>query len=105
MSILDFKGRAQAEAWKNELRDLNDRTNTVLHDVSNCIEEIQSESTGDPVEQLVVTAADMADAAANVISGLRRLEDAIDNIIGLLIQGIGDMVQGIVDKRGQATNL
>ena len=105
MSILDFKGRAQAEAWKNELRDLNDRTNQVLSDVSNCISEIQTESAGDPVEQLVTTAADLIDAAAEVIKGLRGLEDAIDSIIALLIQGIASATQAVVSKRSQATNL
>ena len=103
--LFDFKGRAQAEKWKSDLRDLNDRTNILLGDVSSCIEEIQKESAGDPVEQLVVTAVDLADAAAEVIKGLRGLEDAIQNIINALIQAIGDSVQAVVSGRGQSTNL
>ena len=105
MALLDFKGKAQAEAWKDRLHDLNDETNMVLGNVSSCIDEIKSESTGDPVEQLVTTAADLVDATAEVINGLRGLENAIQSIISLLIQGIADAAQAVVDKRSQATNL
>lgn len=105
MALLDFKGRAQAEAWKRDLATLNDQTDVALRDVANCIEEIKSESAGDPVDQLVTTAAEMVDAAADVIKGLRTLESAIDKIIAALVQAIGDAVQSVVDKRSQATNL
>lgn len=105
MSIIDFKGRAQAEAWKRRLEALNDETNMVLGSVAACIDEIQTESTGDPVEQLVTTAADLVDATAEVIKGLRGLEDAIQNVINILIQKIAEAAQSVASKRSQATNL
>lgn len=105
MSIFDFKGRAEANAWKNDLKTLNEDTNMVLDAVAHCIDEIKLESAGDPVEQLVITAADLADAAANVIIGLKGLEDAIDNIIGILMQGLADTVDMIVTGRDKSTNL
>ena len=104
MALLDFKGKAQAEAWKNRLEELNDETQKVLNDVSSCIDEIKTESTGDPVEQLVITAADMVDAAAEVIKGLRGLESAIQNVINWLIQAIADASQTAIDNRNRSSN-
>ena len=43
MNILDFKGKAQAEAWKKDVEDLNDRTDQILGKVYSCIEEIKTE--------------------------------------------------------------
>lgn len=103
--LLDLKGKAQAEAWRNQLNDLNEETNTVLRNVSSCIDEIKSESAGDPVEQLVVTAADMVDAAAEVIKGLRGLESAVKTVIAEAIKWAAQAAQAVADKRNQATNL
>lgn len=105
MALIDFKGKAQAENWKKDLAGLNMRTDVALQDVANTIDEIKTESAGDPVDQLVETAADLADAAVEVINGLKGLEDAIQNIINFLIEKISEAAQDIADDRSQATNL
>ena len=105
MSVIDFKGKAEAEAWKKKLVDLNNRTDATLKNLSVCIEEIKTESAGDPVDQLVKTAAEILAAAAEVIEGLRGLEDAIDKIIKLLIQAIAEAAQRVIDDRFGSTNL
>lgn len=104
MNILDFKGKAQAEAWKKDVEDLNDRTDQILGKVYSCIEEIKTESSGDFVEQLVVTAADMADAAAEMIKAMKSLTALVDSLIEALANFIGEAVQGVVDSRNSATN-
>lgn len=105
MALLDFKGKAEAERWKGKLKDLNDRTDRALRNVGNTIDEIKTESAGAPVDQLVETAADLVDAAAEVIEGLKGLENAIQSIIDYLIQKIADAAQDVADDRAKATNL
>lgn len=105
MALLDIKGKAQAEAWKRKLAGLNDETEMVLRDVYTCIQEIKDESEGEPVEQLILTAAEMADAAADVIKGLRALEDAIEKIIQALAAVIAEGIQSVLGKRDASTNL
>ncbi len=105
MGIFNFKGQAAAEKWKADLRDLNDETDVVLKQVADCIEEIKTESAGDPVEQLVITGAALADAAARMIDALRGLEDMIDNILKILIQAIADGVQSVADNRARSTDV
>ena len=105
MALFDFKGKAQAEAWKRDMSDLNERTDQILGQVYTCIDEIKTESSGDFVEQLVVTAADMADAVAEMIKAMKSINDLIDNVIKALAEFIGDAVQKVVDSRNAATNM
>lgn len=105
MGILDFKGKAQAEAWKRDMNDLNERTDQILGQVYACLDEIKTESSGDFVEQLVVTAADMADAAAEMIKAMKSINDLVDNLLKALADFIGETVQKVVDSRNAATNM
>ena len=105
MALIDFKGKVAAENWKRELSELNNRTDQALKDVGNTIKEIQTESVGDPVDQLVETGANLLNAAAEVIKGLQGLESAIQNIINLLIQKISEAAQAVADNRAKGTDL
>lgn len=105
MGMLDFKGKAQAEKWKSDLADLNIETDAVLQQVYTCLEEIKSESSGDFVEQLLVTSADMASAAANMIEAMKSLESIVQNIIAAFTDWVGKAVQEVVDSRNKMTDM
>lgn len=105
MSILDFKGKAQATVWKQDMEDLNDRTDQILGRVYSCLDEIKTESSGDFVEELTVTAADMADAVAEMIKAMKSISDLVDSVIEALANFIGDTVQKVIDSRNTATNI
>lgn len=104
MNVLDFKGRAAAKAWENDLADLNERTNEVLVEVHDCINEIKTESSGDFVEELVTTAADLADATAEMIKALDSLKDVLNSVMSKIAEVIGEVVQNIVTKRDASTD-
>lgn len=104
MGILDFKGRAAARAWENDLADLNDRTRIVMTDVENCIREIDNESDGEFVEQLIVTVADMAEHTVGLINALDTLKGVLDNIMSEIAKIIGETVQEVVAERSASTD-
>ena len=84
---------------------LNEETDAVLKEVYTCLQEIDNESNGDFVEQLLVTAADMAAATVTMIEAMKSLEDIVENIIGQFINWLGEAVQEVVDNRSKMTEL
>ena len=105
MGIIGFKGRAKANRWKEDLAALNNETDQVLRNVADCIKEIQTESSGDFVTELVETGANLAAAAVDMIKNMKRLEDLIENLIQLLIQKIAEATQEVANDRSAGTDI
>lgn len=105
MGIIGFKGRAKADKWKRDLADLNNETDQVMKNVANCLKEIETESSGDFVTELVSTGANLAAAAVEMINNMKKLEDLIENLIQLLIQKIAEAAQEVADDRSAGTDV
>lgn len=105
MKILDFKGKAAAEQWNSDMETLNERTEAILKDVYYCLDEIKSESTGSFVDELLITATDMADAAAEMIKAMKSIKDLVGNIIKTFANFVGQATQSVLDSRIKATDL
>lgn len=93
----DFKGRAAANAWKAELEQLNDQAASIMKGASACMEEINRDSAGGFVDELVKTGSEMVVSTNQMVSAFNGLADAIVNVIALmerLASGLFDAVTG-----------
>lgn len=103
MAILDFN-QAQANAWVAKAEDLNERTNNIMKGVNACLQEIQGESVGDMVDELVVTGAQMIEATANMVTALGSIVNAIHGIFAALAQAVVEAVAEVAGSRGKMTD-
>lgn len=97
MMAFDFKGRAAANAWKAELEQLNTEAASIMKGASACMEEINRDSAGGFVDELVKTGSEMVSSTNQMVSAFNSLADTIANVIALmekLASGLIDAVTG-----------
>lgn len=70
----------KAEQWKSEVEGLNDQTDAKLKLVTQSIEEIKNDSSGDMVTQLCNFATQMTHHFANLVTAVKDLVVAVNNI-------------------------
>lgn len=101
MGVLDFKGRAAANAWKAKAEDLNQRADTVMKGVTEVIEHINTESRGQMVDELVTTGSQMVESAGKMVSAFAQLVTAVDTIIDILSNAAQAAVDFVTGNRGK----
>ena len=103
--ILDFKGRAAAEAWKAEAEALNERTEQKLKQVTACLQDIKGESVGDMVDHLFEAGGEMIEATTVMAKAMRGIVDMVSKMISSFIQALADAVSGVDSQKGTMTHL
>lgn len=105
MALLNIAGKAKAEKWRDDFETLNQKTDGVLGKVYGCLDEIKNESTGSFVDELVTTAADMADATAEMIRAMDSIKSLVNNLISKLAEFVGKAVDDVVNTRKTAKSI
>ena len=98
MGIIDFKGKAAADNWKERLADLNDKTEVTLKGVGNSLQELKNNSEGSVVNILADTGVTVIDTTNDMIQSFRKIVDIFEELFGKLIEAI----KGTADDVGSA---
>lgn len=70
----------KAMQWKSSVETLNDQTDAKLQEVTQCITEIKSESSGNMVDQLINIASQLTSGFKDLIHSVRQLVEAVNKI-------------------------
>lgn len=103
MALFDVN-ESQAREWCRKAEELNERTKTAMNMVGTCLQEIQSESTGEMVDQLVLTGAQVLDATARLTESLSAVKNALEEILSMLANAVMNAVDIISGNRTNTTN-
>ena len=101
---LDFKGRAAANAWKEEADTLSNQAEAVMRGVEAALNEINAASRGGMVDELMINGSQMVEATSKMVGAFANLVSAVDTILDLLSSALGvasDLVLGNRGKMGR----
>lgn len=71
---------AKAMQWKLSVEALNDKTEAKLDEVTTCIKDIKTESSGNMVDQLFNIASQLSSGFKDLIHSVRQLVEAVNKI-------------------------
>lgn len=87
-----------ARQWVAEVQDLNNRTDVILKEVANCLQEIQQESSGDSISRVIAQiGSELLPRFADLMSSMNKLVDALNDVIEKMKSLVDDLVSGFVD--------
>ena len=104
MAIIDFQGRAAADAWKEKLAALNDRTDDTLRNVGESLQELKNSSEGSVVDILANTGVTVIDRTEEMISSFRSILDIFEQAFQALIEKITGTTQEVEGAKSEMTN-
>lgn len=87
--------RQEAESWINVVTDLNREAQELLDKVTQCLQEIKSESKGPFVDTLYQVGSQLMPKFADLISSLNNLITALKDIINKFQDFADAVVDGI----------
>jgi hypothetical protein len=99
MAELDIKGKAAAEAWQEKATNLNNRTQDKLTQVSACLQELQTESVGDMVDQIAEAGAEMLAATAKMMDAMSKMVSMVKDILTALGQAVDAVIETITANK------
>ncbi|MBQ7871592.1 MAG: hypothetical protein IJ357_05575 [Oscillospiraceae bacterium] len=107
MAVLGFAGKEKADAWKKRAENLNARTEETLKLVGTCLEGVQEDGKGSPIDNLVAAGTQVIDSTATLVSGLCNLVTTVDEIVASILDSlgvVGDIIgaaAGTIGRLGQ----
>lgn len=93
-----MEGRQAANEWKSRAESLNNRTQTLLNDVSNTLKSVRELSEGSLVDEIVALGDSLLTATTKLMQSMNAIFDVVNKLLNFLeelISGSSKEVQAV----------
>lgn len=107
MAILGFAGKQSAEAWIDDVEQLNAETEIVLKNVGMCLEDIGQDGHGSAIDTLISAGTEMINSAALMVTSFKSMVDTVKGIVSSILEAItgnDNLLGGVVNMLGRLGN-
>lgn len=93
--VLNVQDSASVESWKREVQALNERTERVVKEAGQALEEFKNTAEGNVFEQVCSYSAQIISGTIEVAKGMFKILEAVDNIVNLIKSKTSELIQGV----------
>ena len=87
---IEMEGRQAANDWKKDAERLNERTESLLKEVSKLLQEVKDFSEGTLVDEIVELGNNLLIATTKLMEGMNKIYDVIEGLLNLLAKLFSD---------------
>lgn len=81
-----MEGRESAEQWKKDAQALNDRTESLLNDVSELLKSVKDFSDGTLVDEIFDLGTNLVNATRTLMEGMNQIFNVVNGLLDFLQQ-------------------
>lgn len=93
--VLDVQDSASVQAWKDRAQALNERTEQVIKEASQVLDEFKDTAEGNVFEQVCQYSGQVISGLTEVMRGINSILTAVDSMMNLIKQKSAELIEGV----------
>jgi len=98
---LDVQNTASVESWKQEVQRLNERTEQVVREAGQALEEFRTTAEGNVFEQVCNYSSQVISGTTKVLQGMTEILNAVNDLVNMIKNKGAELVQGVAGVVGK----
>ena len=98
---VNVQDSASVESWKSDVQRLNERTEQVVREAAQALEEFRSTAEGNVFEKVCDYSGQVISGTTKVLQGMTEILNAVNDFVNMVKNKGAELVQGVAGVVGK----